>query len=188
METRARIKYFSPTLEGADLILHIDEPYGVDDLMEKDLRLKLTQWRNVRSLNANRYFHLLSDKLADEMRMSKPRMKNYLLYRYGQRARDKDGNLAIIKTNADESELVEREDFHCWFYTIAEDGVPMYVLLGHSRFYDSHQMSVLIDGVVSECEAVGISTLTPNEIEEMKQKWGVEIEQHHSDKEKVFHV
>ena len=175
METKARIKYFSPTLDGADLILHIDEPFGIDDLMDKDLRLKLTQWRNVRSLNANAYFHLLCDRLADAMNMSKPRMKNLLLFRYGQKARDKDGNLAIIKTNADEDELLEREDFHCWFLRPAPDGTPMYVLLEHSRFFDSHQMSVLIDGVVEEAKKVGIDTLTPNEIEEMKQKWGVDI-------------
>ena len=188
METRAKIKYFSATLQGADLILHIDDPKGVDDLMEKDLRLKLTQWRNIRSLNANRYFHLLSDKLADVMKMSKPRMKNYLLYRYGQRARDKDGNLAIIKSNADEDELLEREDFHCWFYRTAPDGVPMYVLLEHSRFYDTKEMSVLIDGVVDECKNQGIDTMTPDEIEEMKQKWGVDIGEHNSNAEKVLYL
>lgn len=175
METRARIKYFSPTLEGADLILHIDRPDEVNDLMDKDIRVKLTQWRNIRSLNANAYFHLLCDKLADAMSMSKPRMKNLLLYRYGQRARDKEGNLAIIKTNADEDELLEREDFHCWPIQNAPDGTPMYVLLGHSRFYDTKEMSILIDGTVAEAKAQGIETLTPNEIEAMKQKWGADI-------------
>lgn len=175
METKARIKYFSVTLDGADLIMHIADPHGVDDLMDKDLRLKLTQWRNIRSLNANAYFHLLCDRLADAMNMSKPRMKNLLLYRYGQRSRDKDGNLAIIKTNADEDELLEREDFHCWPIQSAPDGTPMYVLLEHSRFFDTQQMSVLIDGVVEECQKLNIATLTPNEIEEMKQKWGIDV-------------
>ena len=70
MECRATIKYVSPTLNGADLILHIDDPTGIEDLQEKDLRLKLTQWRNIRSLNANAYFHVLVGKLADELRMS----------------------------------------------------------------------------------------------------------------------
>ena len=175
METKARIKYFSPTLDGADLILHINEPFGIDDLMDKELRLKLTQWRNARSLNANAYFHLLCDKLADELKMSKPRMKNLLLFRYGQKARDKDGKLAIIKTNADEEELLEREDFHCWPWKQAPDGTPMYVLLQHSRFFDTKEMSVLIDGTVAEAKAQGIDTLSPNEVEEMKQKWGVEV-------------
>lgn len=174
MECKAKIKYVSATLDGADLILHIDDPFGVEDLLDKDLRLKLTQWRNIRSNNANRYFHMLSDKLADARGMSKPRMKNFLLYRYGQRARDKDGKLAIIKSNADESELIEREDFHCWYIESSPDGIPMYVILEHSRFYDTKEMSVLIDGVVEECKGQGIETLTPDEIEELKQRWGVE--------------
>lgn len=175
METRARIKYVSPTLQGADLILHIDEPFGIDDLMDKDLRLKLTQWRNIRSLNANAYFHVLCDKLADAMNMSKPRMKNLLLFRYGQKARDKDGNVAVVKTNADETELLEREDFHCWPIQKAPDGTPMYVLLEHSRFFDTKQMSILIDGVVEECHRLSIVTLSTTEIDQMKQKWGVDI-------------
>lgn len=177
MQTRAIIKYVSPTLNGADLILHIDEPFGVDDLMDKELRMTLVQWRNRRSLNANAYFHVLCDQLADRLGMSKPRMKNYLLYRYGQRARDKDGNLAILKTNADESEVLEREDFHCWPIQEAPDGTPMYVILEHSRFFDSKEMSVLIDGTVEEAKRQGIDTLTPNEIEELKQRWGIENEQ-----------
>lgn len=175
METKAKIKYVSATLDGADLILHIDDFSGVDDLKDKELRLKLVQWHNKRSLSANAYFHLLVDKLADAIGMSKPRMKNLLLFRYGQKARDKDGNLAIIKSNADESELLEREDFHCWPIQEAPDGTPMYVILGHSRFYDSKEMSVLIDGTVEEAKHQGIDTLTTSEIDELKQKWGVEV-------------
>ena len=175
MECKARIKYVSPTLHGADLILHIEDPSGVEELTEKDLRLKLTQWRNKRSLNANNYFHLLCDKLADAQGMSKPRMKNLLLFRYGQRSRDKDGNIAIVKTNASEDMILEREDFHCWPIQNAPDGTPMYVLLEHSRFFDSKAMSVLIDGTVEEAKSQGIDVLNPNEVEELKQKWGVDI-------------
>ena len=40
-------------------------------------------------------------------------------------------------------------------------------------------MSILIDGVVDECKAQGIDTMTPAEIEELKQRWGVEIAEHH---------
>lgn len=175
METKAKIKYVSATLQGADLILHIEEPFGLDDLMDKDLRLKLTQWRNIRSLNANAFFHSLCDKLADKLGMSKPRMKNLLLFRYGQKARDREGSVAIIKSNADESELLDREDFHCWPIQSAPDGTPMYVILQHSRLYDSKEMSILIDGTVEEAKAQGIDTLTTTEIDEIKQKWGVEV-------------
>ena len=158
----------------------------LDGLRDKDIKVSLYQWREPRSKSANAYFHLLSDKLADHMRMSKPKMKNYLLFHYGQKCRDKEGRLVVLKTNADEEELITRSDVHMWYLKDSEDEkpVPMYVLLEHSRFFDSLQMSVLIDGVVQECKAVGIEVLPPDEIERLKQAWGVEgltYEKHHPD-------
>lgn len=184
METKARIKQIHPTIGGADITLHVEGVLDpLDTLMNRDLRLKLVQWRDKRSNNANKYFHLLSDQLADAMRMSKPKMKNYLLFHYGQKVRDAENNLVVIKTNADEDELITRSDLHCWYLKNATDGTPMYVLLEHSRFYDTRQMSILIDGVVAECKEQGIETMTPSEIDELKQRWGVEIAEHHTDRE-----
>jgi hypothetical protein len=37
-------------------------------------------------------------------------------------------------------------------------------------------MSVLIDGVVSECEELGIETMSPAELQRIKESWGVNIE------------
>lgn len=181
MECKATVKYVSPTLNGADIILHVDNSNDITNI-ETDgiMRMTLVKWRDRRSKDANAYFHVLADKLADAMRMSKPKMKNYLLFRYGQRARDKDGNLVVIKTNANEDQLVERSDLHCWYLKDADDGTPMYVLLEHSRFYDTRQMSILIDGVVDECKGQGIETMTPDELAEIKTKWGVDIGKHYT--------
>jgi len=182
METKAKITGFSVDHLNNKIRLEIETnnaeyAEAVEALQKGEIRLNMKQWREQRSLNANKYFHLLSDKLADAMRMSKPKMKNYLLFTYGQKIRDENGNLVIVKTNAIEEDLIERTDIHLWHLKDSpEDNVPMYCLLEHSRFYDSHQMSILIDGVVSECKAVGIETLPPSELEYLKQKWGVELE------------
>lgn len=181
MECKATIKYVSPTLDGADIILHVDNSNDIATLdTDGVMRLTLVRWRDRRSKDANAYFHVLADKLADAMRMSKPKMKNYLLFRYGQRARDNDGNLVVIKTNANEDQLIERSDLHCWYLKDADDGTPMYVLLEHSRFYDTRQMSILIDGVVDECKGQGIETMTPAELAEIKAKWGVDVGKHYT--------
>lgn len=42
-----------------------------------------------------------------------------------------------------------------------------------SSVYDTKEMSRLIDAIVDECKDQGIETMTPDEIEEMKQRWGV---------------
>lgn len=175
MECKARIQAVNPCVDGAVLVAHIEQTDGINDLIGHDLKMTLTRWRDRRSKDANAYFHVLADKLADAMRMSKPKMKNYLLFHYGQKCRDKDGQLVVIKTNADEEELINRSDVHCWYLKNADDGTPMYVLLEHSRFFDTREMSILIDGVVAECKAQGIDTMTPAEISELKERWGVNV-------------
>lgn len=41
-----------------------------------------------------------------------------------------------------------------------------------SSCYNTKEMSVLIDAVVEDCKEQGIETMTPRELEELKQKWG----------------
>lgn len=41
-----------------------------------------------------------------------------------------------------------------------------------SSDYDTRQMSRLIDLIVEDCKATGIETLTPRELDAMKEEWG----------------
>jgi len=43
-----------------------------------------------------------------------------------------------------------------------------------SSQYNTKQMSRLISNTVQDCQAVGINTMTPNEIAEMLSLWGSE--------------
>ena len=45
-----------------------------------------------------------------------------------------------------------------------------------SHTYNTDEMSKLIDGAVSEAKDLDIETLTPNQIREMKERWGVKVE------------
>lgn len=183
MESKGRIISFTPySLKNKTTIeLEIDTAddhtmQDIERLMKSDVKAHIVTYREPRSNSANAYFHVLSDKLADAMRMSKPKMKNYLLFHYGQKVRDEDNNLVIIKTNADEEELISRTDIHLWFLKDSDDGTPMYVLLEHSRFYSSLEMSQLIDGTVAEAKQVGIEVLPPDELLRLKAMWGMESE------------
>ncbi len=181
MESKGRIVSFTPNWHKNKTKLEIEidtsDDHTLQDIermMKNDVKAHIVTYREPRSNSANSYFHVLSDKLADAMRMSKPKMKNYLLFHYGQKVRDEDNNLVIIKTNADEEELISRTDIHLWFLKDSEDGTPMYVLLEHSRFYSTLEMSQLIDGTVAEAKTVGIEVLPPNEILRLKALWGKE--------------
>jgi hypothetical protein len=47
------------------------------------------------------------------------------------------------------------------------------VYKGSSEF-DTKEMSIFIDGIVSEAKELGIETMTPNEIARLNGLWGAE--------------
>lgn len=149
----------------------------VDELVAiKDMALDIIakKHRNKRSLDANAYFHVLVGKIADRLKISKPRCKNILITRYGQQEFLDDGGQVVIKTNIDVDKMMEQEVLHCLpCGTKIENGseVVFYKVYRGSHTYDSKEMSVLIDGTVSEAKELGIDTMTPEEIERLVNLW-----------------
>lgn len=176
MQSRTKIVDIGHDYISRKIILTLEISSGNEEELEKlkdeQLDLILKKHFEHRSMNANKYFHVLSDKLADALRMSKPMCKNWLLWKFGQKWRTEDGQLIVIKTNAPEKELLESKDLHFWSTKPAPDGTPMYILLRHSSTYDSREMSILIDGTVEECKEAGVDTETPDEIARLKALWG----------------
>ncbi|WP_045091356.1 hypothetical protein, partial [Clostridium sp. FS41] len=67
---------------------------------------------------------------------------------------------------------LEAETYHIKPTTevkISSDGTPFrtYIMLRGSSTYDTDEMSKLINGLVSECQEMGIETLPPQELERM---------------------
>lgn len=119
-----------------------------------------------RSLSANAYFHLLSDKIADATPCSKAHAKNMLLGSYGQRELDEDGNYIILAVK-EGIDLTEREDIHTVLVDrdlIKGEWYDIYAVVRGSHTYDTREMSILIEGTVQEAKNMGIETMTPQEI------------------------
>lgn len=145
----------------------------------KEYDIEVKQHREKRSLNANNYAWTLTGKIADVLGMGKDECHLRLLARYGQDAKDENGHTIMVSVKADvpEEELIKRLGYlvaiptHGWV-----DGQEFihYRVLKGSRDYNTKEMSVFIDGIVSECKELGIETMTPDEIERMKQQWGAE--------------
>lgn len=135
------------------------------------LSIKVDEYKEKRSLSANAYFHVLNGKLADKLRISKPRMKNILLYRYGQTEFIGD-EVATMHSNVPASQLLEQEELHFFPVGIDDEGLTIYRIQRNSRTYNSLEMSILIDGTVEECKEHDIETLTPRELAIMYEKWG----------------
>ena len=138
----------------------------VDEMRDKDkLSIEVKPFRQHRSLNANAYAWLIIGKIADVLRAGKDEIYFRLLKRYGQSelisvlSHVPIGNYVKYYEEAGESKLNGKDFTHYRVYK------------GSSEF-DSREMSIFIDGVVSEAKELGIQTETPNQIAEMKARWG----------------
>lgn len=150
-------------------------PEMLEEIKDSRLSIEAAVYREKRSLNANSYFHVLVGKLADKLRISKPRCKNILLHRYGQPLLLDDDQPAVIKTNIEPDKMLELEEPHCFpCGSKEENGVEttFYKVARNSRTYNTLEMSILIDGTVDECKDQGIETLTPAELTKLKSLWG----------------
>lgn len=110
-------------------------------------------------------------KLADVLHTSKEEIYEEMLRRYGTLYEDEDGHITITVKS---SVPVDKLEGH-WLRIRSNGDYTGYAMIKGSSEYDTAEMSRFIDGVISECKEQHIQTMTPNEIEEMKQKWGINI-------------
>jgi len=149
---------------------------ALENLKGKELLINISEWKEPRSRNANSYFHLLVNKLAKVVQppVSENYMKNLLISQYGQQLMLPDSDYpATIKTNVAEELMMEMSEPHCKRIRVKneEEGVFWYMIYRGSHTYNTKEMSILIDGTVEECKHWGIETITPNELERLKQSW-----------------
>ncbi len=119
-----------------------------------------------RSLNANAYCWKLCTEIANVLRASKDEIYIKLLKRYGQ---------SSIVSVTDEAvpmfmkSVKYAEEFG--HGTVNDKNFTHIKVFMGSSEYDTRQMSILIDGIVSEAKELKINTLTPAELEVMKGAW-----------------
>lgn len=127
-------------------------------------------FREKRSLDANAYFWVLADKLAEKLNSTKEEVyKNYI--------KDIGGNSGIVcvedKAVDKLCEVWESRGigYQTDVFPSKLKGCTNVVLYYGSSTYDTKQMSRLIDFVVEDCKEQGIETKTPDEIENLKSLW-----------------
>lgn len=139
----------------------------VRELKPSPMSAHITAYRKRRSLNANAYLWVLLQKIAEAVGTDKDEVYIDMLGKYGIYTH------IIVK-----EELVERIKSE-WrlvkelgeVTVKGKKGIQLQCYFGSSG-YDTKEMSVLIDGVVSECRDLGIDTMTPAELDLLKSEWG----------------
>lgn len=149
----------------------LDEaPEIYDETATEELEISVKKYREKRSLNANAYFHVLVDKIAKKSGMSAVEAKNLMLERYG--TMDVQIGKIILRSDIPYLKLTELHLRATSEYEMRGETIYRgYIAIKGSHLYDSKEMSDLIDGTVEEAKMLGIETLTPNELEALKNAW-----------------
>ena len=137
-------------------------------LLDQDRKklFEVKEHKEKRSLNANAYAWALIGKIADEIRASKDEVYLMMLERYGQRT------VVSVRSDIDVRGYFKYFEPFSHGYVGDKEFTHYYVFKGSSE-YDTKEMSVLIDGIISEADHLGIETLPPAEIERLKERWRV---------------
>lgn len=133
-----------------------------------NLNIDVSKFKKKKSKDANAYMWVLIQQIAEATHSDKWSVYLQMLQRYSR-----EFTFVICKENA-----VERlKGLYRTCIDLGEvkvngmEGHQIQVYFGSSTF-DSRAMSVLIDGVVSECKELGIETLPPKQLERIVNEWG----------------
>lgn len=114
-----------------------------------------------RSLTQNAYYWVLNDKLADRLRMGRDELHRHLIKSYAPCV-----VMTVLKS-------VPLEQYFKYAEVFAE-GTMNGRDYNHVRIYkgssqmDSAEFARFLDGTIQECEAQGIQTMTPSEINRLE--------------------
>lgn len=136
-------------------------------LIGRDLRIEAKQWREKRSLDSNAYAWVLMQRIAEKIHSDKWEVYLDMLKRYSR-----SFTHIIVKEKAVNAVMeMYRASIDLGEITVGgQTGHQLQVYFGSSTF-DTKEMSVFIDGLVSECKELGIETLPPEEQERMLKAW-----------------
>ncbi len=148
----------------------LNEP-GILKQLDKlrNIKLKVTaqRWKKKRSLDANAYCWVLMTKIAEAIDSSKEEVYEEMLQKYGYLYQDDDGYVTVtVKASVDMSKI----EGH-WKRYKSNGKFTSYLMIKGSSEYDTKEMAHFIDMIVDEAKALDIETLTPDELQRMKEMW-----------------
>lgn len=131
---------------------------------------ELKEFRERRSLDANAYFWVMIDRLAESIGETKENLYLRYVREFGpfrdfSLAPEEAGTFRTAWSMLGTGWPTEQVDY-------SEDGERLIIRAYYgSSTYSKKQMSRLIDSLVQDCKAVGIETLPPEKLAAMKEDW-----------------
>ena len=145
------------------LTLELDGDFRLqyDELKDKPLDITIKPFRKKRSLDQNSYAWTLIGKIADKLRAGKDEVYLTMLKRYGQ-----GGVIKVQPQN--EQAILSAIKYYEPHEKLYSDTEKYYRIWAGSSGYNTEEMTVFVDGIISEAKGLGIETMTPDELAEMR--------------------
>lgn len=124
---------------------------------EKDKQFEIKEKRKKRSLSQNSYAWQLITEIGNLIGKSKEEVYIEMLKAYGQVSVISMLSSIDPKGYFKYYQIVSKRLFNNKEFTI-------YKIYKGSSEFDSHEMSIFIDGIIQECKQLNINTMTPDEI------------------------
>ena len=131
---------------------------------DKDKQYEVKEYTEKRGLKANSYYWELVNQLANVLRISKEKLHVLLLQRYGQ------SEMVSVLATIDVK-------YYFKYYSEAGESILNGKTFKHYKVYKGSsemsrkEMSILIEGLVSECQEIGIETKPKAEIQSLLKEW-----------------
>ena len=139
---------------------------NIEKLAEDKLDIEIKKYRAKRSLNSNAYCWKLCTEIANVMRADKDEIYLLMLKRYGQ-----NEVISLLATIDIKPYLKYYEEFG--ESVLNNKTFKHYKVYKGSSEFDSKEMSIFIDGIVSEAKLLNIPTLEDMQIMEMNKQWKI---------------
>lgn len=151
-------------MEQMNVPTHIQNAiYNLLKPYESDIEFEISKKKKKRTLTQNTYYWKLLGELAKVLKVSNEELHSQLIKRYSH-------NINYISCLSE----VNLEEYGIKYYEIVrkyEDKDKLfttYKIYQPSSEMNTLEFTDLVDGLISECQEVGIQTLTPNELNEMR--------------------
>lgn len=142
-------------------------------VLEPDKVYEIREYKELRGLQANKYFHKLVNELARYNRsigyaISDEEMKINMNLSYGTIDTFDDGKVKGAKVPKG-TNMQEIYEYSKWYKT--EDECDCYIFYKRTHLLNTSEFTQLIRGVEVECKNVGIKTLDDLEFEKMMNEY-----------------
>lgn len=122
---------------------------------------EIKEKKSKRSLTANAYYWSLLNQLASVMRLSSDKLHFMMLKQYGV--------CEVVSVRSD----IKVDGYFRYYEAIGQSDLngkefTHYKIYKGSSEMDSKEFSILLNGLISECEDQGIPVLTPDEVAKLK--------------------